>query len=72
MFFVFRGSCDFMSLRPYLEKLKQSDFLVEISDEVKLEYEITKELRLVTTFDFRTKTVDLPDGGSESVPSSVI
>ncbi len=37
-----------------------------------LEYEITKELRLVTTFDFRTKTVELPDGGSESVPSSII
>ena len=37
-----------------------------------LEYEITKELLLMTTFDFRTKTVDLPDGGSESVPSSII
>jgi hypothetical protein len=37
-----------------------------------LEYEITKELRLVTTFDFRTKRVELPDGGSESVPSSII
>lgn len=45
MFFVFRGSCDFMSLRPYLEKLKQSDFLVEISEEVKLKYEITKYLQ---------------------------
>ncbi len=37
-----------------------------------LEYEITAQLQLVTTFDFRTKTVDLPEGGSESVPSSII
>ena len=45
MFFVFRGNCDFMSLRPYLETLKQSDLLVEIPDEVKLDYEITEHLQ---------------------------
>ncbi len=37
-----------------------------------LEYEITAELRLVAAFEFRTKTVDLPGDGSESVPSSII
>jgi len=34
-----------MSLRPYLEALRQSDFLVEIDDEVKMDYEITKHLQ---------------------------
>ena len=34
-----------MSLRPYLETLKQSDLLVDISDEVNPDYEITKHLQ---------------------------
>ena len=34
-----------MSLRPYLETLKQSNLLVEINKEVKLEYEITEQLQ---------------------------
>ncbi|MBY8999345.1 MAG: UbiD family decarboxylase [Candidatus Heimdallarchaeota archaeon] len=34
-----------MSLRPYLEMLKESNFLVEIHDKVKQEYEITEYLQ---------------------------
>jgi UbiD family decarboxylase len=34
-----------MSLRPYLEVLKQSNLLVEVNDKVKLEYEITEHLQ---------------------------
>ncbi len=46
MSFVFYGNCDFMSLRPYLDTLKQSNLLVEIKDKVKLEYEITEHLQI--------------------------
>jgi len=44
MSFVFRRSCDFMSLRPYLDTLKQSNLLVEVHDKVKLDYEISDYL----------------------------
>ncbi len=37
-----------------------------------LEYDITDELQFVTAFEFRTKTIELEDGGNESVPSSII
>jgi len=45
MFFVSRSHGDFMSLRPYLESLKQSELLIDITNEVKLDYEITEHLQ---------------------------
>ena len=45
MFFVFRGDCDFMSLRPYLDTLRQSNLLIEIHNKVSPDYEITTHLR---------------------------
>ncbi len=34
-----------MSLRPYLDTLKQSELLIDITDEVNLEYEVTEHLQ---------------------------